>query len=168
MRNIWLFAAAVTLIIFAVVGFMLLSGSRRPDTDRASVQPSYSSIGEGIYYAGIGVDGRNIPYTEGPHWMATMGERGCVSCHGIDGKGGFPLMMTSLVAPDITYESLTSEEHYHGGQREIHEGEYTDADIRRAIVEGLEPSGEKLSPIMPRWKMTEEELSELLAYLRKL
>lgn len=168
MRNVWLPIAAVTLIIFAVVGFMLLSGPRRYDTNRARVRPSYSSVGESIYYAGIGVDSRNIPYTEGPHWMATMGERGCVSCHGIDGKGRFPLMMTSLIAPNVTYESLTSEEHYHGDQHEIHEGKYTDADIKRAIVEGLSPSGKRLNRIMPRWKMTEEELRELLAYLKNL
>ena len=77
-------------------------------------------------------------------------------------------MMTSLVAPNLTYESLTSEEHYHGDQHEIHEGKYTDADIKRAIIEGLSPSGKRLNRIMPRWKMTEEELNELLAYLKNL
>jgi len=100
--------------------------------------------------------------------MRNMGEKGCVNCHGIDGRGGFPLMMTSMVAPDITYDTLTSEEHHHGDQTEIHEGGYTDEDIKRATSQGIEPSGKKLSRIMPRWRMTEEELDELLAYLKNL
>ena len=168
MRNLWLFLAAVTLIAFAVVGFMLLSGRSRQGMDRTYSKASYASVGEGIYYAGIGADGKDIAYTEGPHWMRTMGERGCVNCHGVDGRGGFSLMMTSMVAPNIIYDALTSEEHQHGGQSEVHEGRYTDESIKQAITQGLNPSGGKLNRVMPRWKMTEEELSELLTYLKEL
>jgi mono/diheme cytochrome c family protein len=100
--------------------------------------------------------------------MRTMGERGCVNCHGIDGKGGFPLMMTSTVAPDIAYDSLMSEIHHHDGQAEVHEGRYTDETIKRAITEGIDPSGKELDHMMPRWKMTDAELNKLLAYLKEL
>ena len=168
MRNIWLFLAAITLITFAVAGLMLLSDARHHGMYRTYRKASYSSVGESIYYAGMGSNERAIPYTGGAHWMRTMGERGCINCHGIDGRGGFPLMMTSTVAPDVTYESLTSEVHYHDGESEVHEGKYTDENIKRAIIQGLNPSGKKLSPIMPRWSMTEEESSEILEYLKKL
>lgn len=165
MRDLWLLLAAVILIVFAVVGLILVSAPRQHNTYR---EASYSSPGERIYYAGVGKGERFIPFTDEPHWLATMRPRGCVNCHGVDGRGGFPMMMTSMVAPDITYASLTSEEHYHGGQHESHEGRYTDEAIKRAITQGIEPSGKKLNVIMPRWKMTDEELNELLAYLKEI
>ena len=184
MRNIWLFLTAATLIIFVVVGLILLSGMRqrddmkqpKPDAEKTDTtdaettedKPTYSSLGESIYYAGIGNAGRDIPYTAGPRWMRTTQERGCVNCHGVDGKGGSPLTTTSTVAPDITYESLISEVHQHGGQAEVHEGRYTDEAIRRAITEGINPAGKELDHMMPRWKLTDAELNELLAYLKKL
>lgn len=170
MKNIWLFLSAITVLMFAVLGMMLLSGTGRHGMymyrryDRAS----YDSMGESIYYAAIGTDGRDIPYADGPHWMRTIMEKGCVSCHGIDGRGGFPLMMTSAIAPDVTHDALISEEHYHGGEREVHEGRYTDEAIKQAITQGIDPSGRHFSRIMPRWKMTEEELAALLTYLKEL
>lgn len=168
MRNIWLFLAAITVIIFAVVGIILLSGTKQKDTQKADDETSYSSVGESIYHAGIGLNSRDIPYTAGPPWMRDVQERGCVNCHGIDGKGGFHLATTSTVAPDITYDSLVSEVHHHGGQAEVHEGRYTDEAIKRAITEGIDPSGKELDHMMPRWMMGDAELNELLTYLKGL
>jgi mono/diheme cytochrome c family protein len=59
----------------------------------------------------------------------------CASCHGSDGRGGrVRMMMRVFEAPDIRYQTLTSEEH--GGEGEEgaeHEHEpYTDEDIKRA------------------------------------
>ncbi len=165
MRNLWLFISAVIVIIVALAGLMVFSNPRHHSIYRKA---SYSSAGERVYYEGVGTDGRFIPFTGGPPWLATIAERGCVNCHGIDGRGGFTLMMTSVVATDITYTALTSEEHHHGDQYEFHEGRYTDEDIRRAVIQGMDPSGRELSVMMPRWKMTEEDFRELLAYLKEL
>lgn len=74
----------------------------------------------------------------------------------------------SKEAPNVTYDSLTSEVHYHGGQSEVHAGRYTDEAIKRAIVHGIDPSGKELDAMMPRWKMTDAELNELLRYLKEL
>ena len=138
------------------------------DTGAGEENRQYSSLGESIYYEGIGSKGRKIPYTNGPHWMWMMGMKGCVNCHGIDGKGGFAMMMTSKEAPAITYESLTSEVHHHNGQEEVHEGKYNDESIKQAITNGIDPSGKKLNYIMPRWNMTDVELNELIKYLKEL
>lgn len=78
MESVWLFLAATTLIIFAVVGLTLLSGMRQHDgkeqsrsdevkTDTTDAEPTedkptYSSLGESIYYAGIGSEGRESLY----------------------------------------------------------------------------------------------------------
>jgi hypothetical protein len=169
MRNLWLFISAAILIVVALAGLMVFSNPRHHGIYRKA---SYSSAGERIYYAGVGSDGRFIPFTGGPHWLATIAERGCVNCHGIDGRGGYTLMMTSVVAPDITYTALTSGEHEHSYQEGESHGEeetsYTDETIGRAIAQGIDLSGRELSIVMPRWKMTDEDMNELLAYLKKL
>ena len=152
MRNIWLLIVSVTLILFALVGFYLLYNSINMEKNEVK----YSSVGERIYYMGKGSDGKYIEYTDGPNWLAPMKTRGCVNCHGEDGKGGYPIAMTSTVAPDITYNSLTSAE------------PYTDETIKRAITQGIDESGEQLNIIMPRWKMTAEDLDEILAYLKDM
>jgi len=45
---------------------------------------------------------------------------------------------------------------------------YTDALIMRAITQGLDPAGEPLDWTMPRWQMSEADLTDLLAYLKTL
>ncbi len=69
-------------------------------------------------------------------------------------------------APSIAYDSLTSEVHYQGGQRGVHAGRDTDEAIKRVITQGINPSGKELDPTTPRWKMMEDELAEILTYLK--
>ena len=45
---------------------------------------------------------------------------------------------------------------------------YTDALIRRAITKGIDPAGQPLDWTMPRWQMGQEDLEDLLAYLKTL
>ncbi len=51
-----------------------------------------------------------------------------------------------------------------------HEGgaTYTDELIKRSITDGIGASGHALDKTMPRWKMSEKELDDLLEYLRSL
>lgn len=128
---------------------------------------SWSSNGERIYYLGIDGDGDRIRTRGGPHWLYAMGG-GCVNCHGPDGRGGFPVMMGTKVPPDIRYGSLVSGEQGHDGDDDGEGHRYTDEDIMRAITEGVEPDGEPLDPTMPRWKMDQEDLADLLDYLKTL
>jgi cytochrome c oxidase subunit 2 len=89
----------------------------------------------------------------------------CADCHGNDGRGGrVQMMMRILDIPDIRYHTLTSTEH--GG--EMGHDPFTDADIRRAITQGVEPDGEPLDWPMPRWRMSERDLDDLLEYLKTL
>lgn len=76
-------------------------------------------------------------------------------------------MMGTAVPKDIRYKSLTVEEHEHGGEKEKHP-RYTDKLIRRAITDGLNPAGERLDRTMPRYKMTEEDLEDLVEFIKTL
>ncbi|TGC11597.1 hypothetical protein CUN85_00745 [Methanolobus halotolerans] len=125
----------------------------------------FDSNGEMIYYTGYNESGQKIPFSYGPTWLSVRGGS-CVSCHGVDGRGGVPVMMAYEIPSDITYESLTSEEH------DMEEGEghppYTNETIKIAIREGIDPSGDELDPVMPRWHMSDEDLDDLIEYLRGL
>lgn len=125
----------------------------------------FDSNGEMIYYTGFNEDGQRIPFQGGPRWLSVHGGS-CVSCHGVDGKGGVPIMMGTVVPPDITYEALTAEVH-HEDEHEVHPV-YTDETIKTAIKQGIDPSGERLDYTMPRWGMSEEDLNDLIEYLKTL
>ena len=125
---------------------------------------SYPSNGERIYYTGINELGERIPFEGGPMWLYMHGG-GCVSCHGEDGRGGVPVMMGTEIPPDIRYEHLIEEEHEEEGEEHP---SYTDETLKRAITAGLNPAGEPLDYTMPRWRMSEADLNDLLDYLKGL
>ncbi len=123
----------------------------------------YDSLGEQIYFTGVGEDGlipRTVPYGPG-----MMGGVSCSSCHGNDGSGReFFMMGRTWEAPDIRYETLTSE---HVEDGEPHEP-WTEQDIARAVREGIEPDGAELDELMPRWDMTDAEMNATIDYLEEL
>ena len=127
---------------------------------------SYSSAGERIYYLGIDGEGQRIRFRGGPHWLRMMGGS-CVNCHGPDGKGGLPVMMGTHIPGDIRYSSLISGKH-HGEADDEEEVVYTDEEIKKAIRAGIEPSGESMDRTMPRWNISDEDMNDLLEYLKVL
>ena len=126
----------------------------------------FTSNGERIYYTGISAQNGPIPRTGGPMWVYHTGV-GCVACHGVHGRGGVPVMMGTAVPSDIRYAVLTGKEHPEGEEKMDHPP-YTDATIKRAITQGLDPAGEPLDWTMPRWQVADQDLNDLLAYLKAL
>lgn len=126
----------------------------------------YDSNGERIYYTGVSERSGAIPASGGPMWLGMHGG-GCVACHGIRGRGGVPVMMGGTIPSDIRYEALTRGEHLEGEGIRKHPP-YSDSLIRHAITRGLDPAGNLLDWTMPRWAMSEEDLNDLIAYLKTL
>jgi mono/diheme cytochrome c family protein len=124
---------------------------------------SFASNGERIYYTGTSAKTGPIPVSGAPMWVS-MGGAGCVACHGIQGRGGVPVMMGTAIPADIRYEALIKGEYEHGEK----ETPYTDSLVKRAITEGLGPDGKPLDWTMPRWQMGEADFNDLLAYLKTL
>lgn len=131
----------------------------------------FESNGEMIYFTGVNEQGERIPFTDGPMWLYRHGG-GCADCHGADGRGGrVQMMMEVFEVPDIRYETLTSEAHGEGEEHEEEEMEhapFTEETIKQAITEGIEPDGEALDWPMPRWSMSEQDLDDLVEFLKTL
>lgn len=104
--------------------------------------------GERIYGEGRGARGRPV---ENSLNLAA----GCASCHGRDGRGR--AFAGGLL--DITPGALAR-----AGSRPP----YTAETLRAAIRNGVDPAGRLLDPLMPRWRLRERDLNDLLAYLRTL
>lgn len=158
-------AVPVILILIGLGGLLFLtydSPSRLRPVWGEDLKTLFQSNGERIYYTGFNDQGQRISISQGPMWLYIHGG-GCVDCHGVNGKGGVPVMMGVEIPSDITYEALTSE----AGHGEEHPP-YTDETIRTAIIEGLNPANEPLDPTMPRWQISDRDMDDLLGYLKTL
>ncbi len=124
------------------------------------------SRGKIIYATGQNSSGRPVFYrllSAGTNVFPAKGVF-CASCHGLDGKGG---RKGDVAAPDITYGGLSRPSTVSASSIR-QRPPYTDALLARAIIQGLDSSGEQLSPLMPRWMLSESELQDLLTYLKHL
>jgi mono/diheme cytochrome c family protein len=128
---------------------------------------NFRSNGERIYFDGTSETGPAITARlAGMHRMPAS-QMSCAVCHGEDARGGTVRMMMSTVeAPAIRWEHLTEEQRddEHGKEHPV----YTVDTFKQAVTEGLDPSGEELHWMMPRWDMTEAQLDDLVAYLQSL
>jgi cytochrome c oxidase subunit 2 len=150
--------ALLCCVALGLGGYLLVT----PVTEDEEPQV-YVSNGETIYFTGRNDRGERIPFDGAPMWLSTHGGS-CATCHGADGRGGAPVMMGTEIPGDIRYSHLTEEEHEEGEEHPP----YTDELIKRAITLGLNPAGEPLDPTMPRWRMSDRDLNDLIEFLKML
>lgn len=139
---------------------------------------AFDSNGERIYFTATSDRGTPITYTGGPAsgMMMMGGNLACASCHGPDGRGGTHTMhMQVMEAPDIRWSVLAGQaEGEHAGETESETGHAGmeagyDFDIfRLAVVEGQHPDGTALNSDMPRWTISDDDLKDLMDYLKRL
>ena len=84
------------------------------------------------------------------------GQLACVSCHGLSGKGGEHSMgmMQVMDAKDIRWSVL--------------EDEFDAEKLRLAVVNGEDPDGTQLNSDMPRWNISDNDLTDLIIFLKTL
>jgi mono/diheme cytochrome c family protein len=120
---------------------------------------AFSSNGERIYFTATSERGASITYASGPasgNWMMGNGRLACASCHGPDGSGGEHNMgmMRVMTAKDIRWSAL--------------EGEFDAEKFRLAVTKGQDPDGTQLNTDMPLWNIGDDDLADLIAYLKTL
>ena len=88
--------------------------------------------------------------------MMGGGQLTCASCHGPDGYGGKHNMgmMQTMDAKDIRWSVIQDE--------------FDAEKFRLAVTEGLDPDGTQLNTDMPRWTIGDEDLADLITYLKTL
>jgi hypothetical protein len=145
-------------------------------TQTAQTTRTFNSNGERIYLTSTSDRGTNITYTNGPSsgmmgggsqggmmgggsqgGMMGGGKLACASCHGFNGRGGTSTMMgmQKINAPDIRWLTLKSE--------------FDAEKFRLAVTKGQDPDGKKqLNNYMPRWNIGNDDLVDLITYLKTL
>jgi ABC-type branched-subunit amino acid transport system substrate-binding protein len=88
----------------------------------------------------------------------------CASCHGRDGKGR---PEGGVTPTDITWTSLTKPYGvtHPGGRRHP---PYDEKLMKRSLALGFDPAGNVLHVAMPRYRMSQQDMADLIAYLKTL
>lgn len=143
----------------------------------------FDSNGEQIYFTATSQRGTPITFAmPGGGMMGRMptmrgGTMTCADCHGPNGRGGrAQMMMTTFTAPDIRWETLTAADHGHAEREDDHGEEaeemahppYSEETLKRAITQGVDPADGPLAWPMPRWQMSDQDLEDLIDYLKTL
>lgn len=85
----------------------------------------------------------------------------CVNCHDYDGRG----KREGAVKPsNLQWSELTKK--YTTGARK--HPPYTVSTLKRAITMGIDPAGNDLDRLMPRYRMSARDAEDLVAYLQTL
>lgn len=101
----------------------------------------------------IGASGSEMPATAFP----------CANCHGLTGEG---TKEGGLQPPPVTWRALTTP---HRSDLTGHNrSPYDETTVARAIREGWDASGQPLHPGMPHFKLTLEQMADLISYLKVL
>jgi len=121
--------------------------------------------GRQIYQLGVSPSGEPV--------TAVLGESGasvpastlpCAGCHGLNGEG----KPEGGVAPSaIQWDALTKsyEVTLPSGRKR---GPYSERSLTRAITMGFDSANNILGPAMPRFQISREDLTSLIAYLKIL
>ncbi len=144
-----------------------------------SIFGAYRTNGERIYYSGASANGP-ISYSGVSSGM--MGGGGgmmgsslaCADCHGNDARGGVHQMgMVRMDAPDIRWATLTEADHdadgdHDEGGKEMDHPPYDEEAFKRAVTQGIDPAGGPLDRDMPRWRMSDQDIRDLIQFLQNV
>lgn len=168
----------LTILLLAFIGFWLAQHYSNLLT------LDDSSNGERIYNQGINSSGEPLQgQTEGDIEF-TDAHFNCAQCHRRSGYGSseggnyvLPVTGASLFNPrsfdraDLfikLFKEAQSKLFWARMRSSYQRPAYTDESLALAIREGIDPSGRKLSPLMPRYKINDRDMAGLTAYLKNL
>ena len=119
--------------------------------------------GKDIYLRGTSSSGREIIARLNELDVPASGFP-CSGCHGMRGEGKSE---GGVTAGDITWSNLIKPYgHTHPTGRK--HGPFTESAVIRAVVNGVDPDGNNLLVAMPRYKISAEDMADLLAYLKRI
>ena len=148
-------SAHAAFALAALAGAALAAGSLSPSEQR----------GKQIYLTGKSPGGEAI--------VATLGEGGaevpaslvpCGSCHGSDGRGR---PEGGAVPSDITWPALTRSDGVRHASGREHPA-YDERSLVKAIAMGVDPAGNALSAVMPRYRLSQQDAADLAAYVKRI
>ncbi len=117
--------------------------------------------GKAIYLRGESPSGKKITAMLGDLDVpaSTMS---CAGCHGLRGEGKTE---GGVTAGNLTWSNLLMPYgHTHPSGRK--HGAFDEKLFHRSVVQGLDPAGNQLAVAMPRYEMSPQDISDLIAYVK--
>jgi len=143
--------------------------------------------GKRIYWEGKTAAGEAIPVTVRGDVEGTADNFSCVGCHRPSGFGGSEggQFVPPITAPILFNERGADQDRRNRRFRDLFkevQGDdfdargrmprmrpaYTEETLARAIREGKDPEGRDLSESMPRYELSDQQVADLIAYLKTL
>ncbi|HEV2882623.1 MAG TPA: ABC transporter substrate-binding protein [Pyrinomonadaceae bacterium] len=174
--------ALVAFSFIALVGCLYLSlpragsGVASAQTNAASGSQAQAASGVGaltpeekrgkqIYLRGTSASGREITAYLGEASLEVPGSAiTCAGCHGADGQGK---PEGGVTPSNLTWAALTKPSGVVHASGRKHPP-YTERTLELALTRGLDPAGNRLLNVMPRYQMTREDMNDLIAYIKRL
>lgn len=88
----------------------------------------------------------------------------CAGCHGARGEGKTE---GGVTAGNLNWSSLTKPYGHSDDGGRKHPA-FTEASFIRALTSGLDPAGNKMAVAMPIYRLTQQEMADLIAYLKRI
>jgi len=159
---------ACVICLALVVGLLMALRSARYVFAGASLQNALTpqeKRGKRIYVQGTSSSDREILAYLGEASLEVPGSAmACANCHGLNGEGK---PEGGVVPSNLTWEALTKPYGVTHASGRTHPP-YTERALELAITRGLDPAGNRLLNIMPRYQMSREDMADLIAYLKRL
>lgn len=123
----------------------------------------YASSGAQIFYSATSPSGSPILVSDNFGDTPRPASRSCADCHGPDGSGAVIRTDSGTArTPAIHYSRLADPETYAGGRG------YDEARLALTLRSGVRLDGYLLSPAMPRWTLSGEDMKSLIEHLKTL
>lgn len=153
------------ILLAVVVSLIAIAGSFGEDSSAQENQVTAERRGRQIYFQGTSQSGKPVlAYLGDDALEVPASTLPCANCHGANGQG----KPEGGVSPsNITQEALTKPYGVTHATGRKHPA-YTSRGLELAISRGLDPGGNKLLPVMPRYSMSREDMSDLILYLGRL
>jgi ABC-type branched-subunit amino acid transport system substrate-binding protein len=150
-------------VVAVLMAFLALLCVNRVATQNRSVLTEQEKRGKQIYVKGESGANDITAMLGSADLVVPATSFSCSNCHGLRGEG---TREGGLQPPPINWETLTRPHTSAITRRERRA--YDDKTLALAISNGVDPAGGRLHPGMPLYKMTREQMTDLIAYLKKL
>jgi ABC-type branched-subunit amino acid transport system substrate-binding protein len=155
--------------LLAVATFLVAAGpsthsqnATSPTSQRRELTPQERK-GKAFYLRGESVSGQEITAMMGdvdvPASTLT-----CAGCHGNRGQG---ITEGGVTAGNMTWAFLTKPYGHSDDGGRKHPA-FTESSFARLMTSGIDPAGNKLAVAMPVYRMLQEDMANLIAYLKRI
>ena len=152
----------LTLVALLSIASAALCQTAVTSNSRGDLTPQ-EKRGKAFYLRGESASGQEV--------TALMGEIDvpastltCAGCHGIRGQG---ITEGGVTAGPLTWSYLTKP-YGHADEGGRKHGAFSETAFARLLTAGLDPAGNKVAVAMPAYRISQDDMANLIAYLKRI